>query len=159
MFEVGDKVLYPMHGAAVIKDVEQRQIDGRPVNYFVFDMLLSKMKVMIPESNVDKVGIRPIVDKSTIVKVEDVLKSRPENKMKRITWNRRYNLYIDKMKTGNIFQVADVVRTLAVQETDKKLSTGERRLLTTAKQILLSEVMLVESCDEEKSEEWLHQFV
>lgn len=72
--------------------------------------------------------------------------------MKRITWNRRYNMYVDKMKTGDIFEVADVVRTLAVQETEKKLSAGERRLLTTAKQILLSEFMLVESVDEEKSE-------
>ena len=115
-------------------------------------MLLSRMKVMIPASNMDKVGIRPIVDKSVINEVEDVLRARPENKMKRITWNRRYNLYIDKMKTGDIFQVADVVRTLAVQETDKKLSTGERRLLTTAKQILLSEFMLVESVDEETVE-------
>lgn len=92
-------------------------------------------------------------------KVEEVLKARPENRMKRITWNRRYNMYIDKMKTGSIFEVADVVRTLAVQEEDKKLSTGERRLLSTAKQILLSEVMLVESVDEEKSEAWLEKFI
>lgn len=159
MFAVGDKVLYPMHGAAVIKNVEQKQIDGHPVNYFVLKMLLSDMKVMIPEVNVDKIGLRPIVNKSILPKVEDVLKARPENKMKRITWNRRYNMYVDKMKTGDIFEVADVVRTLAVQETEKKLSAGERRLLTTAKQILLSEFMLVESVDEEKSEKWLDQFV
>ena len=152
MFAVGDKVLYPMHGAAVIKNVEQKQIDGRAVNYFVLKMLLSDMKVMIPEVNVDKIGLRPIVNKA-------VLKARPENKMKRITWNRRYNMYVDKMKTGDIFEVADVVRTLTVQETEKKLSAGERRLLTTAKQILLSEFMLVESVDEEKSEKWLDQFV
>ena len=155
MFTVGDKVLYPMHGAAVIRDVEQKVIDGRQIDYFVFDMLLSNMKVMVPAGNVEKVGIRPIVDKSVMPKVEEVLKARPENRMKRITWNRRYNMYIDKMKTGSIFEVADVVRTLAVQEEDKKLSTGERRLLSTAKQILLSEVMLVESVDEEKSEAWL----
>ena len=153
MFTVGDKVLYPMHGAAVIRDVEQKVID------FVFDMLLSNMKVMVPAGNVEKVGIRPIVDKSVMPKVEEVLKARPENRMKRITWNRRYNMYIDKMKTGSIFEVADVVRTLAVQEEDKKLSTGERRLLSTAKQILLSEVMLVESVDEEKSEAWLEKFI
>lgn len=156
MFAVGDKVLYPMHGAAVIKNVEQKQIDGRAVNYFVLKMLLSDM---IPEVNVDKIGLRPIVNKAVLPKVEDVLKARPENKMKRITWNRRYNMYVDKMKTGDIFEVADVVRTLAVQETEKKLSAGERRLLTTAKQILLSEFMLVESVDEEKSEKWLDQFV
>lgn len=101
-------------------------IDGRQIDYFVFDMLLSNMKVMVPAGNVEKVGIRPIVDKSVMPKVEEVLKARPENRMKRITWNRRYNMYIDKMKTGSIFEVADVVRTLAVQEEDKKLSTGER---------------------------------
>jgi CarD family transcriptional regulator len=159
MFTVGDKVLYPMHGAAVIRDVEQKVIDGRQIDYFVFDMLLSNMKVIVPAGNVEKVGIRPIVDKSVMPKVEEVLKARPENRMKRITWNRRYNMYIDKMKTGSIFEVADVVRTLAVQEEDKKLSTGERRLLSTAKQILLSEVMLVESVDEEKSEAWLEKFI
>ena len=153
MFTVGDKVLYPMHGAAVIRDVEQKVIDGRQIAYFVFDMLLSNMKVMVPAGNVEK------VDKSVMPKVEEVLKARPENRMKRITWNRRYNMYIDKMKTGSIFEVADVVRTLAVQEEDKKLSTGERRLLSTAKQILLSEVMLVESVDEEKSEAWLEKFI
>ena len=159
MFTVGDKVLYPMHGAAVIKDVEKRQVNGRPVNYFILDMLLSDMKVMIPEVNVNKIGLRPIVNKQVMPEVEDVLKARPENVMKKITWNRRYNLYVDKMKTGDIFQVADVVRTLSVQENDKKFSTGERRLLTTAKQILLSEVMLVESVDEQKSEAWLEQFI
>ncbi len=159
MFAVGDKVLYPMHGAAVIKDVEQRQVGGQDVSYFVLDMLLSDMKVMIPIANVEKIGLRPIVNKSVLPEVENVLKARPENVMKKITWNRRYNLYVEKMKTGDIFQVADVVRTLAVQEVEKKLSTGEKRLLTTAKQILLSEVMLVESVDEKKSEDWLGQFV
>ena len=153
MFTVGDKVLYPMHGAAVIKNVEQKQIDGHPVNYFVLKMLLSDMKVLIPEVNVDKIGLRPIVNKAILPK------ARQENQIKRIPWNRRYNMYVDKMKTGDIFEVADVVRTLAVQETEKKLSAGERRLLTTAKQILLSEFMLVESVDEEKSEKWLDQFV
>ena len=159
MFSVGDKVLYPMHEKTKKREVEQKVIDGRQIDYFVFDMLLSNMKVMVTAGNVEKVGIRPIVDKSVMPKVEEVLKARPENRMKRITWNRRYNMYIDKMKTGSIFEVADVVRTLAVQEEDKKLSTGERRLLSTAKQILLSEVMLVESVDEEKSEAWLEKFI
>ena len=115
MFTVGDKVLYPMHGAAVIRDVEQKVIDGRQIDYFVFDMLLSNMKVMVPAGNVEKVGIRPIVDKSVMPKVEEVLKARPENRMKRITWNRRYNMYIDKIKTGSILELSDVVRTLAFQ--------------------------------------------
>lgn len=159
MFGVGDKVLYPMHGAAVIQDREEKQVNGKSVEYLVLDMLLSDMKVLIPVKNTEKIGLRPVVLQTTLPKVEEVLKARPENRMKQITWNRRYNLYVDKMKTGDIFEVADVVRTLAVQEQEKRLSAGERRLLTTAKHILLSEFMLVKYVDEKKSEEWLEQFV
>ncbi len=159
MFGVGDKVLYPMHGAAVIQDREEKQVNGKAVEYLVLDMLLSDMKVLIPVKNTEKIGLRAVVLQTTLPKVEEILKARPENRMKQITWNRRYNLYVDKMKTGDIFEVADVVRTLAVQEQEKRLSAGERRLLTTAKHILLSEFMLVKDVDEKKSEEWLEQFV
>lgn len=158
MFTIGDKIVYPMHGAGVIKSVEQRELDGTKVDYFILEMLSSDMKVMIPSDNLEKVGVRHIVAKKSISQVEAVLKDRPENKMKQITWNRRFNMYVDKLKTGNILEVADVVRTLSVQETDKKLSTGERRLLNTAKHILLSEVMLVKGADETKVENWFVKF-
>ena len=113
-----------MHGAAVIKNVEQKQIDGHPVNYFVLKMLLSDMKVLIPEVNVDKIGLRPIVNKAILPKVEDVLNGPAENKMKRITWNRRYNMYVDKMKTGDIFEVADVVRTWQYRKRKRSCPPG-----------------------------------
>ena len=158
MFAVGDKVVYPMHGAGIIECIEKRKVDGATVDYFVLQMLLGDMKVMIPVKNVDKVGVRHIINKKILPQVEKVLKDRPENVMKQITWNRRFNLYLDKMKSGNIFEVADVVRTLAVQELDKKLSTGERRLFNTAKHILLSEIMMVRSYDQNKSEAWLEKF-
>ena len=158
MFAVGDKIVYPMHGAGIIADIEKRKVNGSNVEYFILRMHLGDMKVMIPKINLERVGVRHIVDKKILAKVEKVLKDRPENIMKSITWSRRFNLYLDKMKSGDIFEVADVVRTLAVQEDTKKLSTGERRLLNTAKQILLSEVMLVRSLDEEKSEAWLMKF-
>lgn len=158
MFAIGDKVVYPMHGAGVIKDVEQRQLDGAKVDYFILEMLSSDMKIMIPAINLEKVGIRHVVTKKILPHVEEILKERPENKMKSITWNRRFNMYVDKLKTGDILEVADVVRTLAVQETDKKLSTGERRLLNTAKHILLSEVMLVQNKDAIKVETWFTKF-
>ena len=158
MFAVGDKVVYPMHGAAIIKDVEKRKLDGADTNYFILEMLSSDMKVMIPANNLERVGVRHIVAKSMLTKVEKVLKDRPVNHMKEITWNRRFNIYVDKLKTGDILEVADVVRTLVVQETDKKLSTGERRLLNTAKQILLSEVMLVKQGSMDKVEDWFAKF-
>jgi len=158
MFAVGDKVVYPMHGAAIIKDVEKRKLDGAMTDYFILKMLFSDMKVMIPANNLEKVGVRHIVTKNMLIKVEKVLKDRPVNHMKEITWNRRFNIYVDKLKTGDILEVADVVRTLVVQETDKKLSTGERRLLNTAKQILLSEVMLVKQGSMDKVEDWFAKF-
>ena len=159
MFETGDKIVYTMHGAGMIHAVEKRSDEkGDVVEYFILDMLLGDMKIMIPIKNVEQVGLRHVISEEQLVDIEDVLTSRPENKMKSITWNRRFNLYLEKMKSGDIFEVAAVVRTLTVQEEDKKLSTGERRLLNTARQILLSEVMLVRSQKLEDADKWLHQF-
>ena len=159
MFETGDKIVYPMHGAGMIHAVEKRSDEkGDVVEYFILDMLLGDVKIMIPIKNVEQVGLRHVISEEQLVDIEDVLTSRPENKMKSITWNRRFNLYLEKMKSGDIFEVAAVVRTLTVQEEDKKLSTGERRLLNTARQILLSEVMLVRSQKLEDADKWLHQF-
>ena len=90
--------------------------------------------------------------------VEKVLEERPDNYNKAITWNRRFNMYLEKMKSGNVFEVADVIRTLQVQENEKKLSTGERRLLGTARQILISEVMLVKNAEQQDIENWLNKF-
>lgn len=159
MFEAGDKVVYPMHGAGMINAVEKRDdASGRVVEYFILNMLLGDMKIMIPTENVEQVGLRHVVDEKQLSDIENILTARPENTMKCITWNRRFNLYLDKMKSGDALEVAAVVRTLAVQEEDKKLSTGERRLLNTAKQILLSEVMLVRSQKLEEADSWLHKF-
>ena len=159
MFETGDKVVYPMHGAGMIHSIEKRMnTDDTLVEYFILEMLLGEMRIMIPVGNVDQVGLRHVISAEELVKVEEILFSRPENVMKNITWNRRFNMYLEKMKTGDVFEVAAVVRTLAAQEDDKKLSTGERRLLNMAKQILLSEVMLVRSQNLKEADEWLCKF-
>lgn len=159
MFETGDKIVYPMHGAGMIHSVEKRNDEkGGIVEYFIIEMLLGDMKIMIPIQNVDQVGLRHVISEEQLVDIEGILASRPENTMKSITWNRRFNLYLEKMKSGDIFEVAAVVRTLTVQEEEKKLSTGERRLLNTARQILLSEVMLVRSQKLEEADKWLHRF-
>ncbi|MEG1159794.1 MAG: CarD family transcriptional regulator, partial [Acidaminococcaceae bacterium] len=124
----------------------------------ILNMLLGDMKVMIPVENVDRVGLRHVINDKQLAEIESVLEARPENTMKSITWNRRFNLYLDKMKSGDAFQVAEVVRVLTVQENSKKLSTGERRLLNTAKQILLSEIMLIRSQTTEEADAWLNKF-
>jgi len=159
MFETGDKIVYPMHGAGMINSIEKRNDEnGSVVEYFILEMLLGDMKIMIPIKNIEQVGLRHVISEEQLADIENVLISRPENIMKSITWNRRFNLYLEKMKSGDIFEVAGVVRTLAVQEEEKKLSTGERRLLNTARQILLSEVMLVRSQKLEEADKWLHKF-
>ena len=149
MFAVGDKVVYPMHGAGVVKTIEKRERDGQSVDYLILAMLLGEMKVMGPVDSVEH---------DDIDAVEKVLEERPDNYNKAITWNRRFNMYLEKMKSGNVFEVADVIRTLQVQENEKKLSTGERRLLGTARQILISEVMLVKNAEQQDIENWLNKF-
>ena len=158
MFAVGDKVVYPMHGAGGVQTIEKRERDGQSVDYLILAMLLGEMKVMVPVDSVERVGLRHVIENDDIDAVEKVLEERPDNYNKAITWNRRFNMYLEKMKSGNVFEVADVIRTLQVQENEKKLSTGERRLLGTARQILISEVMLVKNAEQQDIENWLNKF-
>lgn len=158
MFAIGDKVVYPMHGAGIVKTIEKRERDGQNVDYLILAMLLGEMKVMVPVVSVDRVGLRHVIEDCDIDAVEKVLEERPDNYNKGVTWNRRFNMYLEKIKSGDVFEVADVIRTLQVQENEKKLSTGERRLLGTAKQILVSEVMLVKNAELDDVESWLNKF-
>ena len=145
MFSVGDKVVYPMHGAGIVQAIEQHELAGEAVDYLVMVMLLTDMRVMVPLKNVERVGLRHIITKDEIPGIEKVLGTPVEFNAKGITWNRRFNMYLDKMKSGNVLDVAEV-------------STGERRLLGNARQILVSEMMLV--CDESQkdAEKWLDKF-
>lgn len=158
MFSVGDKVVYPMHGAGIVQAIEQHELAGEAVDYLVMVMLLTDMRVMVPLKNVERVGLRHIITKDEIPGIEKVLATPVEFNAKGITWNRRFNMYLDKMKSGNVLDVAEVIHILQTQENEKKLSTGERRLLGNARQILVSEMMLV--CDESQkdAEKWLDKF-
>lgn len=158
MFSVGDKVVYPMHGAGIVQAIEQHELAGETVDYLVMVMLLTDMRVMVPLKNVERVGLRHIITKDEIPGIEKVLDTPVEFNAKGITWNRRFNMYLDKMKSGNVLDVAEVIHILQTQENEKKLSTGERRLLGNARQILVSEMMLV--CDESQkdAEKWLDKF-
>ncbi len=140
MLAIGDKVVYPMHGAGVIESIEEHDVLGTKQNYYVLTMPCGGMRVMIPMENVHHVGLREIIDKMEIYKVWEVLQTAPEPLQ--ANWNRRFNHNLAKIKTGNIFEVAAVVRNLVLQDKEKKLSTGERRLLDVARQILISELVL-----------------
>ncbi len=158
MFSVGDKIVYPMHGAGVVQAIEQQELAGEAVDYLIMMMLLSDMRVMVPVKNVERVGLRHIITREQIPGIEKVLQQPVEFNMRGITWNRRFNMYLDKMKSGNVLEVAEVIHVLQTQENEKKLSTGERRLLATARQILVSEVMLVCGESQRDAEKWLDKF-
>lgn len=150
MFDIGDKIVYPMHGAGIIESIEEREILGHKQNYYIVKMPIGDMKVMIPTNNVDDIGIREVIEPQEIEKVIDVLKE--QNTSVTNNWNKRYRENMMKIKTGDIFEVAEVVKTLMVREKEKGLSTGEKKMLNNAKQILISELVLVKGVDQAEIE-------
>ena len=148
MLHVGDKVVYPMHGAGVIAGIETCEVLGEGKSYYVLQMPMGNMKVMIPTDNVDNIGLRDIISEDKVGEVKDVLEDKPEKAQG--SWNRRFHANLDRMKTGNICDVAAVARNLILQDRQRKVSSGERRLMDLARQILISE--LVYACDKTPDE-------
>ena len=146
MFNVGDKIVYPMHGAGVIESIEEKEILGHKQNYYVMKMPVGDMKVMIPTHNVCDIGIREVISGRDVDKVFAVLGDQNTNVNS--NWNKRYRENMIKIKTGNIFEVADVVRSLMLREKEKGLSTGERKMLNSARQILVSELVLAKGINQ-----------
>ena len=150
MFKVGDKIVYPMHGAGVIETIEERAILDEKQSYYIIKMP-GEVKVMVPTAKAEEIGVRNIIDKETAGKVINVLEQdSTEMSMK---WNKRYRDHVEKMKSGDIFEVADIVRNLSFKQKDKGLSTTEKKMLLNAKQILVSELVLAESKGKEEVEE------
>ena len=141
MFNIGDMIVYPMHGAGIIEAIEEKEILGEKRKYYIMKMPIGDMKAMVPIDNVDDVGVREIIDLEEMDRVLDILKgsktSMPQN------WNRRYRINMDKIKSGDIFEIAAVVRNLMLLDMLKGLSTGERKMLSNSKQMLVSEMVLV----------------
>lgn len=146
MFNVGDKIVYPMHGAGIIESIEEKEILGHKQNYYVVKMPVGDMKVMIPTHNTEGIGIREVIDVHEVDKVFAILQDQNVNVTS--NWNKRYRENMVKIKSGNIFEVADVVRTLMIREKEKGLSTGERKMLSSARQILISELVLAKGMDQ-----------
>lgn len=158
MLEIGANVVYPMHGGAYITGIDIHEHDGEKKKYYILKMLCSDMVVSIPVDNAEKLGLRAIVKTSVINKVAEALKDKPDlNKIKAISWNRRLQFYISRLKTGDIIEVAKIYKTLVCLDVEKRISVGERRLLHTAKNIVESELMLVKNFDEQTAEKWLEK--
>jgi CarD family transcriptional regulator len=157
VFRLGDRVVYPMHGAGVIEAIEEKEILGEKQKYYIMKLPLGEMRVMIPLNNADSIGIREVVDDETIDQVLEILKqdqtTMPAN------WNQRYRANLEKMRSGDISMVAEVVRNLMKRDHEKGLSTGERKMLDTARQILISELILVKEIEEESATRLIDQLV
>ena len=156
-YSIGDKIVYPMHGAGEIQDIEEKEILGEIRSYYIMDVPNEDMEIMIPVDNMEDIGIRDVISRDEIDKVMDVLKA-PSSEMSG-NWNHRNRENMEKLKTGDIFEVAEVVRNLVRIEREKHLSTGEKKILANAKQILSSEIILVTGSSEEEAEQIIDEAI
>ena len=140
-FHIGDKAVYPGHGVAEVMGVERREIAGSAIEFYVLRVLENDMKVMVPKKNASAVGLRQIVDKQQVEEVYEVL-TRRGDRISTATWNRRYREYMEKIKTGSLPEIASVLRDLCILRGDKDLSFGERKMLDTARTVLVQELAL-----------------
>lgn len=152
-FRVGDKVVYPHHGAAIIKSLEEKEFHGETKQYFILRLAYGDLTLMVPADNTEEVGIRDVIARDELDKVFKVLKSK-ECRMP-ANWSRRFKTHVEKLRSGDIYQVAEVVRNLSRREAEKGLSAGEKRMLTKARQILVSEVTFAANVDEAEAEKML----
>jgi CarD family transcriptional regulator len=153
LFKVGDKVVYPHHGAGTVVKKEQREVLGQKREYLTIKILHNDMTVNVPCENAEAVGLRRVIDEVMVEKVLKALQGSgtvmPKN------WNRRFKHNRDKMKTGDIFELAEVVRNLSLRDHEKGLSTGEKQMFVKAKKILASELMYAKAMDEDEAGAWL----
>lgn len=157
MFSVGDKVVYPMHGAGVIEAIEEREILGETKKYYVMRIPIGNMKVFIPLSNGNNIGLREVTDELMINEIIENLKQ--DEVTLTSNWNQRYRVNMDKIKNGEVHDVAQVVKELMYRDREKGLSTGERKMLDNAKQILISEMVLSKEIEETEALDLLSDMI
>ena len=150
-FRVGDLAVYPAHGVAQVVGIETREISGNKQTFYILKILENGMKIMIPTRNAGAVGLRELIRADEVDEVFEILKSR-EVAVEGQTWNRRYREYMEKIKTGSVFEIAEVLRDLYLLRSDKDLSFGERKMLDTARSLLIKELAIAKDCDEQDVE-------
>ncbi len=156
-FELGDHVVYPHHGAGKVLKKEEMEVLGECREYLTIKILHNDMTVKVPTENAGIAGLRRVIDEETVKKVLDVLQDEVSDMPK--NWNRRFKHNRDKIKTGDIYELAEVVRNLALRESEKGLSTGEKQMFTRAKKILASELMYALDKDEDEAEGYLDELL
>ena len=156
MFNVGDKVVYPMHGAGTIESIEEKDILGEKQSYYIIKMP-GEVKVMVPTAKAEGIGVRDVINEETAGKVFKVLTT--DSTEMSMNWNKRYRDNMEKMKSGDAYEIADVVRNLSFKQKEKGLSTGEKKMLLNAKQILISELTLAKNAKKEDIEELVNDTI
>ncbi|NNN20911.1 MAG: CarD family transcriptional regulator [Acidimicrobiales bacterium] len=153
MFDVGDKVVYPHHGAAIVERREQREVFGQKREYLVLKLAYGDLTLMVPSENTEEVGLREVINDEEVEEVFAVL-GKKEARMP-TNWSRRFKNHSEKLRSGDIYQVAEVVRNLSIRDKDKGLSAGEKKMLSRARQILISELTFALNVNEEQAEQRL----
>ncbi len=152
MFKVGDSAVYPAHGVAVVKRIDEREVGGKKKKFYVLQVVDNQMTIMVPTDNVDNVGLRQIISQKDVATVYRILKKR-DVKIDQTTWNRRYREYREKLDTGSVYEIAEVLRNLFLLRHSKDLSFGERKMLDEAKHLLVKELSLAKQSKEEEVEQ------
>jgi len=158
MFKVGDMAVYPTQGVGVIEAIESKEFVGEKHDFYVLRILDSDMTIMVPVNNTDSVGLRTLIDKERVAKVYDVLNDKSDIGQAIASWSRRQRGYNEKIKSGDLFEVAEVLRDLYQIKEEKELSYGEKKVLELARKLLVKEVALADGTDEERVVERLESF-
>ena len=157
MFQIGDKIVYPMHGAGTIESIEEKEMFGDKSEYYIIKMPMNGMKLMVPTKTATNVGVREVSDGSVTEEVFKILEKPKQEYVHENNWSKRYRANVDKIKSGDILELADVVRDLSHRHMERGLSTGEKKMLTSAKEILISELVLAQDLDHKLVDEEIEE--
>jgi CarD family transcriptional regulator len=150
-FKIGDKAVYPTHGVGEIVGIETKEVSGHQKTFYIMRTIDTGMTVMVPTENISSVGLRPVISSAEAKRVFNFLK-RTDFSVPRQTWNRRYRAYMDKLKTGSVFEIAEIIRELSLLRIKKDLSFSERKMLETARNLLVQELAIAKHAPESRIE-------
>ncbi len=159
MFKIGDTAVYPAYGVGVVEKIETREISGLPRSFYVLRLMDSDMTIMIPQDNANVVGMRSLISVKEVPRVINILREKKNAKAIPQTWNRRQREYMEKIRTGSIYVIAEVLRELYLLKLGKDLSFGEKKVLDTARSLLVKELSLVQNTDEKKIEKQIEKIL
>ena len=157
MYNIGDSVVYPTHGAGVIEGIEQKEVLGKLQSYYVMRMPIGDMRVMVPMENAAEIGVRSVIDRQTAEKVLDSFRTAEIDVIQ--NWSKRFRDNMERIKSGNLYEVCAVIKSLMLRDRQKGLSTGERKMLSNAKQILISEIVLSKNMHQKEVDNLLTEIV